>query len=128
MYIKDWDGWKYGRNLVAALKMLLPASIERVVGNTTSFAKARKMVALQERYLQRFESSTIICRDLCLFFAFAEKYDLIENSENYARVLNGLRSFITVGWLSDQVFVKPCRRVTVALADDIALKTLEDLK
>ena len=59
------------------------------------------------------------------FFAFAEKYDLIENSENYVHEsLNGLRSFITVGWLSDQVFVKPCRRVTVALADDIALKTL----
>ena len=34
--------------LVAALKMLLPTSIERVDGNTTSYAKALKTAALQE--------------------------------------------------------------------------------
>ena len=38
--------------------------------------------------------------------------------------LKGLRSFITIGWLSDLVFLKPCRRVTVALADDVSVKVL----
>ena len=112
--------------LVNALKMLLPTSIEQVGRNTTSNVKSSENGCAAGAVLRKdLKARTIICRDLCLFFAFAEKHDLIKNSENYLHeTLSGLRSFITVGWLSEQVFVKPCRRVTVALADDIALKTL----
>ena len=124
------------RQLSSSLNLLLPESnLQNENGNNNqdnytnifngNMKSAENGFAAASVFRKDLQARTIICRDLCLLFAFAEKYDLIEDSELYLdTTLKGLRSFITIGWLSDLVFLKPCRRVTVALADDVSVKVL----
>jgi hypothetical protein len=117
------------KKLSSSLNLLLPEPKSNGILHNNDqngmVINAENGFAAASMFRKDLQARTTICRDLCLLFAFAEKYDLIENSEVYLdTALNGLRSFITIGWLSDLVFLKPCRRVTVALSDGISLKIL----